>query len=251
MTEDDTLLMKRFTELAHRAFSRDTELYSDFLNRAEQEVLQQTAFDRNSAAFTLMGGYAAAERKVACFGVPAPEYPPAGSPISCICIAPVSQKFADQLSHRDFLGSVLALGLKREVIGDIILHDNCGSLFCLVSVADYIIAELKQVKHTTVRCTMADAPDFVNQIPDPSQLVIASERLDAIVAAVYRLSRSESQQLFAKGIVSVNSRVTENTSAALTAGSIVSVQGFGRFLYEGIEKETRKGRLRVNVRIFA
>ncbi|MCE5195529.1 MAG: YlmH/Sll1252 family protein [Negativicutes bacterium] len=251
MTEDDTLLMKRFTELAHRAFRRDTGLYTDFLNRAEQEVLLRTAFDQNSAAFTLMGGYAAAERKVACFGMFAPEDAPSIAPVACICIAPCSQKFADQLSHRDFLGSVLALGLKREVLGDIIIHENCGYLFCLASIADYIIAELKQVKHTTVRCSLTAAPDFINQIPDPSQIVIASERLDAMVAAVYHLSRSESQQLFAKGMVSVNSRVCENTSATPAAGSIVSVRSFGRFLYDGIEQETRKGRLRVSVRIFS
>lgn len=250
MTEDDNLLMKRFTELAHRAFEQDSHLYSDFLNRAEQDVLQRMAFDRNSAAFELRGGYAAAERQLACFSSPSPEHDPEKSPISCIRISPVSQKFADELTHRDFLGSVLALGLKREVLGDIILHDNCGYLFCLASIADYIIAQLTQVKHTMVRCDAAAAPDFVNRLPDTSQIVISSERLDAIIAAVYKLSRSESQQLFSKGIVFVNSRVTENTSNAITAGSIVSVKGFGRFLYEGIEKETRKGRLRAIVRVF-
>ncbi|HZW49558.1 MAG TPA: YlmH/Sll1252 family protein [Bacillota bacterium] len=242
--------MKRFAELAHRAFDRDSYLYSDFLNRAEQDVLHRMAFDRSSAAFELKGGYAAAERQLACFGSPPPECNPEKSTISCICISPVSQKFADELTHRDFLGSVLALGLKREVLGDIILHDNCGYLFCLACVADYIIAQLKQVKHTMVRCNDVAAPDFVNRLPDPSQIVIASERLDAIIAAVYKLSRSESQQLFSKGVVFVNSRVTENTSHTLTTGSIVSVKGCGRFLYEGIEKETKKGRLRVIVRVF-
>ncbi|MEG2620463.1 MAG: hypothetical protein RR981_07935, partial [Oscillospiraceae bacterium] len=93
-------------------------------------------------------------------------------------------------------------------------------------------------------------PPMVVEPPEITRSNIASERLDAIVAAVYKLSRGDSQKLFEQGKIFVNSRMTENTSAGLKPGDMISVRGMGRFSYEGIEAETRKGRLRVNVRIY-
>ena len=250
MPESELLLKNRFTELARRAFSRECYVYSEFLTTAEQDILCQMAFDGNAAPFTLSGGYETAERKLACFGGQALCGYTQAPPIVCILIAPVSKKFADELSHRDFLGSLMALGFRRNVLGDIVINDNCGYLFCLDSVAAFVAEQFTQVKHTTVSCALTQAPDFVSTLPEPVLFVAASQRLDAIVAAVYKLSRSESQRLFAQRRVFVNSKPVENTSFVVASGCVVSVRGFGRFLYEGIETETRKGRLKVSVRVF-
>jgi len=250
MTESDRLFKNRLSELAHRAFSRECYVYSEFLTIAEQDILCGMAFDKSSAHFALQGGYATAERKIARFGDErlcgyAEEYP-----IDCVRISPVSQKFADGLTHRDFLGSIMELGFRRNVLGDIIVNENSAYLFCLESVSYFIVEQLKKVKHTSVNCAVTDKPEIVNALPEPVSINVASERLDAIIAAVYKLSRSESQQLIVQGKVFANSRLTENVSILPEQGSIVSVRGLGRFIYEGIEKETRKGRLMVAVRVF-
>ena len=250
MSELDLLLKNKFTELSRRAFSRGCYIYSDFLTIAEQDILCSMAFDKSSAPFTLKGGYAGSERSLACFGDESLCGYQEKPPIACIHISPISQKFADVLSHRDFLGSLLALGLRRNVLGDIIISDNCAYLFCLESVAGYVLEQLSKVKHTSVRCTVTGAPEIVTVLPEPIQINIASERLDAIIAAVYKLSRGESQQLFSQGKVFVNSRLMESSSFCPPTGSIVSVRGCGRFIYEEIMGETRKGRLRASVRIF-
>ena len=106
---------------------------------------------------SLAGGYDAAERKLACFGDEELCGYVEDPPICCIRIEPVNAKFSDALTHRDFLGSVMGLGLKREVLGDIVLEDNCGYLFCHDTVAPYIIEQLNQVRHTTVRCSVSEA----------------------------------------------------------------------------------------------
>lgn len=250
MNESERIFKNRVLELARRAFSRGCYVYSEFLTLDEQDMLCGMELDESCASFSLKGGFEAAERKVACFGDEGLCGYTEEPPIACILISPLSRKFADELSHRDFLGSLMALGFRRSVLGDIILRDNSAYLFCLESVSPFIVEQLDKVKSTPVSCAVTEAPEIAHELPELSSVNVASERLDAIIAAVYKLSRSESQQLISQGKVYVNSRLTENLSFSPEEGSIVSVRGFGRFIYEGVEKETRKGRLRVAVRVF-
>jgi len=245
---DDTILQNRFLELASRAASRCFYTYTDFLNTAEQELLFNT---KTEICPVLIGGFANAERKIACFGNTKICGYDETPPIICLKAEPIIQKFADQLAHRDFLGALMGLGVRREVLGDIIIHENCGYLFCLERVSEYIITEFKKVRHTDIKCSVVTAPpqDCVT-LPEQSQIVIASERLDAVVAAVYKLSRSESQTLFLQKKVYVCNKLCENLTHNPDNGDIISVRTYGRFIYEGIEKETKKGKLRVKVRIF-
>lgn len=237
---------KRLAELSERADKRGIWTFSDFLTLAEQEELKTL---RLPSPCALEGGWPRAERRVAVFGSEEAAGYPAETPIVCLLIEPKSRKFADTLTHRDFLGSLMGLGVRREMLGDIVVADNAGYLFCLESVEGYIAAELSEVRRTAVRVTRLDTPPELEAIlPEPATIVAASERLDALISGVYDLPRSESQRLIAQGLVSVNGREAESGSAQVSAGEIVSVRGLGRFSYEGAEGETRKGRLRARVR---
>ena len=154
---------KRFQELADRSNGKGYAIYSDFLGLAEISELSVMRF---SVPTTLWGGYDDAERCVACFGDREYFTDNSDYPIDCICIKPVNQKFADNLTHRDFLGSLMGLGIRREVIGDIIISDNCGYLFCLDTITDYIIRNLTQVRHTTVECNVTERIPQ-NALPQP------------------------------------------------------------------------------------
>lgn len=240
-------LINRLNELANRAdrlgFWTDTE----FLTLDEQDALCTL---RLPAPYSLHSGYPGGERKLAAFGSEELCGCPYPSPIVCIKIAPASQRFAEQLVHRDFLGALMGLGIRREVTGDILILDNVGYLFCLESIAPYIIDTLCEVRRTAVRCSISEPPDALLEPPPVSSVVIASERLDAIISAVYLLSRSGGKELIQQGRVYINSRLVQSSSAPLAPGTLISVRGKGRFIYEGIDRETRKGRLRVLVRIY-
>lgn len=248
MLDEEKLLSKRFSELSERACSRGIYEYSDFLSLAGQDVLFGTKL---SGKFRLVGGYETAERKIACF-LPDDCYYEELPPISYICIEPLSQKFADALTHRDFLGSLIGLGIRREVLGDIIINENKGYLICSDEISGYIVDSLKKVKHTDVKCYAVDElPQVSTALPEISYTVISSERIDSIVAAAFGISRSDSQELFAKDKVFISGRLTKSLTASPKIGDIISVRGFGRFVYEGIERETKKGRLRVMIRKFS
>jgi RNA-binding protein YlmH len=169
----------------------------------------------------------------------------------CVKVQPLSQKFADSFTHRDFLGALMSLGIRREVVGDIIISDNCGYILCLESIADYIAASLEQVRRTSVKCSVEQSvPENAAPVPKAARLIIASERIDAIVSAVYKLSRSESQRLFEQEKIFINGKAAPRLSALPEMGDIISVRGHGRFIYDGIEKQTKKGRICVNVEIY-
>lgn len=239
---DKNQLIKRFSELAQRAERLGFPQETKFLSMAEQALLHTLHLP---GACSLCGGYPEAERRIAVFGAEAGEdYAP---PIACVCIAPSSKRFADELTHRDFLGSLMALGVTRETLGDIIVQDNAGYLFCLDSIADFIIDNLIEVKRTTVSCSRAELPQIKDFEREPVSLVVASERLDAVISAVHRLSREDAKQLAEKGVVFVDGRLVLKGGAPIPEGALVTVRGRGRFKFLGVERETKKGKLRVLV----
>ena len=248
MTDQEHLLERRFQELAQRAFHQGCWVYSEFLNLAEQALLRRTL---NNAPYPLDGGYDEAERKIAVFGSEAELGYPAQPPLIFLRIAPTAPKFAGILTHRDFLGALMHLGIRREVLGDIVLCENSGYLICLDSIAGYIIQELHQVKHAPVSVEMAEQlPPQLCTKPPVTEVVAASARIDAVLAAVYHLSRAESQRLLQEGRVLINGLQIYAAATSLTSGDLVSVRGTGRFQYEGPLSETRKGRLRLGVRVY-
>ena len=240
--QDNQLGLKKLIDLSRRADSRCCYAYSDFLDAAQQSDM--IANSRELAGkWSLEGGYPNAERRIAVFG--SEElcgYPPE-LPLKCVKIAPKSERFAGEMGHRDFLGSLMALGVKREVLGDIVIADGCGYLMCIDTIASYIADNLEQVRRTSVACEIIDEMPAAEVKIQTERVNVASERLDAVLSAVWHMSRSESARLIKAQRVFVSARLCENCGAQLKIDDTVSARGFGKFIYRGMEKETKKGRL--------
>lgn len=248
MMDEIQQIKSRLVELSERSFSRGIYAYSEFLSLAGQDILSKSL---PPSRYRLFGGYESAERRIACFGSESLCGYAEEPPIVCVEIAPASQKFADELTHRDLLGALMALGIRREVLGDIILCNNVGYLFCLDTIAPYIVENFIQAKHTTVRCRTVDAPPVESvALPDESEVVVQSVRCDAVISAVYDLSRGESQSLFTQKLIFINGANCLSPSKTLNENDVVSVRGKGRFIYCGEKLVTKKGKLRVIVRVF-
>ena len=246
--ENEKILQSRFSDLASQADNGCYYTYSNFLSLAEQDLLLKSKI---KIPFSLFGGYENAERKLAVFGSEEFFGYTEEAPIVCVRIAPKMQKYADTLSHRDFLGSVTGLGLERDVTGDIIIHENVGYMFCLENISSFIVASLTKVKRTDVVCSVVEAPPIETlALPEERSFFVASERIDAVIAEIFTLSRSETQKLFGQKLVFENSRLCEKPDRALAENTLVSVRGYGRFIYCGISKTTRKGRLCINARVY-
>lgn len=247
MADELQIFKNRIKELSERSKNRGIYFYSDFLNLYEQTVLYETI----KYGYTLQGGYDDAERKIACFGDEQELCYPPQPPVSIICIEPLSPKFSDNLTHRDFLGSLIGLGIKRETLGDIIIKDNTGYLFCLESISNYITDNLTKVKHTSVTCSICkELPEKILPEPFEKTIIVASLRLDGIISAVYNMSRSKSSALIDGEKVFVNGKLTLSNSQPLKENDIISVRGFGRFRFKEISGDTRKGRIRILCQVY-
>lgn len=241
---ENELTKKRLTELSHRAFERGYTTFSDFLNLEEISLLKSL---HTESEYNLYGGYDNADRCVASFGE-CEEYQ---YPISCIKIEPANQKFADELSHRDFLGALMNLGINRSTLGDIIVTNNTGYLFCLNSIKEYILQNLDRIKHTTVRCTESVLPaEIAEKKPEPIELTVSSQRVDIIVAAVFKLSRNTVTQLVNQEKVFINSKIAYKESLTLKSGDIVSVRGKGKFIFDGEIRQTKKNKSVIGIRLY-
>lgn len=239
---------KRFHDLAMRSNERGYEIYSDFLGLSEISELSACRFP---VKITLWGGYDNAERVVACFGERAFFEGYGDFPVKCISIKPVSRKFADSLTHRDFLGSLMGLGIRREMLGDIIINENCGYLFCLDIIADFITNNLTKVRHTTVKCEITnEIPQNAVPVPEKAEIIVSSERLDVIVSSIYKMSRSQVLPYFNTEKIFVNGVSKTSPSINAKTGDKISVRGYGRFVYNGVLRRTKKERFVISVDIY-
>ncbi len=277
MDEKD-LCKKRLLDLSRQANRKGIVLFSDFLNLSEQNIYRQclNQFETKTETF---GGVPYAERQIVAF-IPdalsyvswsvaesaagtvstpqrgANEEPHSGSliaryPITALTIKPSNPKFADKLEHRDILGAVMQLGVDRSKIGDILINEEDYYLLCEEGMAAYFMEHVTQIRHTTV--TLHEVPTdglFVNQNLTEKTGIVTSNRLDAVLACVYNLSRSQAQSLIRAEKAFVNGGSMQNSSSQLREGDVISVRGYGRFIFDCEYGETNKGRLKIKYKLY-
>lgn len=244
-------LKNRFRDLADKAFQQGIFTFTGFLGLSEQDVFWREEPKLRYAGYCLNGGCEAADRVVIRFGSPEEMGYEIPFPIVCVHIQPPAKKFAEELSHRDFLGALMNLGIERSTIGDIKVGEKQAYLFCLDSIAEFICGNLEQVKHTKVKCIVTENYENIPQ-EEPLQMSIQvqSLRVDAVLAKLYNMSREKSLELFRAGRVYVNGRLCENNSRQLKSGETVNARGYGKFTLTGEPRETRKGKLSVEAAVY-
>ena len=250
MTAEEELLKKRFAELARKS-EGGYFTFTDFLGLSEQAIFNSSKNLFSGTPFTAFGGHESCERVMIRFGSEEELGYSEDFPIRIVKVTPKSEKYADRLTHRDFLGAILNLGIERRLIGDIPILDNVGYVFAKEDIADYIIENLERIKHTDVTLGITDSlPDGELFRTERVKIQISGERLDAVIAKVFKLSRDQAQRLFPKGLVFVSGRLCEATSYTPRPNEVISVRGFGRFIYRGYETISRKGKLNVDIDLF-
>lgn len=259
--EDEALLYARLRDLLSQC-SVGRDVYSEFLNPKEQ-FLASRFLDKQSGAkmpaFRFWGGYPQAERKILCLFSEDTwawdELADNESGDSCgqapVAALSVRGSGFRALSHRDYLGALLSLGLERRVIGDIcILNQTSAAVFLHIHILTFVTQNLQKVSADTVTVAPLESDA---EIPEAKRfemltLTVASLRLDCIVSAVTGVSREKAKQMIVSGRVEVNFTPVYAPDSFVNADACLSVKGVGRFLFDGTTGSTKKGNARINIR---
>ncbi len=268
------LLLARLDDLCDRA-ARGVAAVSPFLTPREGKYAARQLASRITAGTALLyGGFPMAERVRAIIlpdyveGMLAPDalaHDPIGTleavglgeladalreAVTVVCIKGSGYR---ALSHRDFLGSVLGLGLDRDAIGDIVVSDADGTPVCAYLVTDariaaFLMTDLRKVATDTVQvsCPPAGADVVPARRLAPIRDTVASERLDCVVAALCNLSRESAQNAVRGGLVELDYEPITDCDRTVEPPAILSVRGIGKFSVEAFCGETRKGRMRLS-----
>ncbi len=245
-TLEDKLLLRqlfdRFAVSQERAYLTHTR----FLDLRERTLCTQAVHQAGLTAQTVFwGGYPDAERVMALF---LPDYltaEDAVSPEQCpLVLLRATKSPADTLSHRDYLGALMGLGIERAVIGDIILTPTGADLFVTEDMAEFIEMNFLRAGRKRIELEKAPLTSFV--LPEAEEEMgegsVASLRLDSVAALVFRLSRAQMQERIAKGTVFLNHMQCLKADADIAVGDQITVRGLGRAKVLEFGGMSRKGR---------
>ena len=250
MQKEELMLQKRLIELSRLSYQSGIVTYSDFLNLNELNILHTMPKTELYTTYKVFGGYDFSERQMVAFLPDAfcYEY---FYPISVLKIRPLQKKFSEALSHRDYLGAVLNLGIERSKIGDILVQEDSAILFVHQSLEQFIQDELKRIRHTSV---MAEPENFEKFSYTPQieekKGTVSSLRLDSLLALAFSSSRTKLVPYIENGKVFVNGKLITSNGYQIKQDDIISVRGLGRFQYKEMLSQTKRGRYLVTIHLY-
>ena len=234
---DANLLIARINDLKSLCEKSNSPKFIGFLNVEETSTAKQNL--KLGERYSLFGGYDAAERVMLGFLPDWCEEP--NFPIKAITF---TYRSCDTLSHRDFLGALMALGIARETVGDILVEAGRAVVFVSDDVFKFVFTQIEKIGNTGV--TLSEG--FCLPLPQVGKkqshsVTIASERIDCVVAAICGMSRNQAAEKIAEGSVFVNSIVVAKTTLCVKTGDKVTIRKKGKYDVTSCDEHSKKGRI--------
>jgi len=242
----EKLLVAKAEDVVKLSEKYNSVRHTEFLTPLEAELIRGKNISGYDSVQKFFGGYEDAERVVLI------SYPdflkecPVSEVISAIVI---TGRDISSLSHRDFLGSLMGLGIRREKIGDILVLDEQTIVFAMNDIARYIKDNLTKIGSCGIRAEIKDVGEIT--VPERKTEALSgtvqSVRLDSVLSVALKTSRSKSVQFIQSEKVQVNWKIISDASYQMKEGDIFSVRGYGRFNLFSVNGTTKKGRISITV----
>lgn len=238
---EDKWLSARIADAVALCDRQSCPHFVGFLDEGQKAQITPFLQREKAVSFRFFGGFDGAERTV--LGVFPPFIEPEDA-LFPLCVLRFSYRAQAELSHRDFLGTMLSCGIKRETIGDIVC--GTGETIAVVSeeVAPFLQQQIEKVGGEGVTITTANGETLtVEKKFQPISATVASPRLDNVVKALIGSSREKAAAVIVGGLVSVNHVPCDAVAKTVSEGDILSLRGVGRFRIDALSAHTKKGRL--------
>ena len=246
LDDEGKLLISRIGDMLSICEKSFSTRFSAFLSERESVYAEKFLSYMGHDGFRLYGGYEGAQRCILCVY---PEYCEPETGDFPLKIVRFDGRDAGSLTHRDYLGSLMALGISRNQTGDIICDEGGAyAVLCPVA-ADMAVSSISKIGRVGVKSRFCEGGSIVREDRfSEISATVASLRLDCVVAAAARVSREKAAALIRSGSVSVNHGGTESVSENVAEGSVLSVSGAGRFIVSGIGGSTKKDRIHITIK---
>lgn len=244
-------LLKRIEDLLSQTERKCILSHSPFLDAAESAEAALFLGRRSGASYVFSGGFEDAERKILFI---LPDYIDKDyfTPDEYITAVRVSHTFGE-LTHRDYLGSLMGLGIKRETLGDILVFSDRAYIICTARISEYILTNIDKIGRIGVRCEQCALSDI--EIPEPVfdevTGTVASLRADALTALAFGISRTVAADIIRDGKLALNHIELLNPAEDISEGDLLSLRGFGRARLASLGGTSKKGRQFVTFNVFS
>lgn len=236
-----THLLDRADACAQKCYVTSTR----FLDLRQSTLAEQALMQYDAPQWFFHGGWERAERRVIVF---VPDYLSpselAGGTDDPIAVLRCIKKRADALTHRDYLGSLMGLQIRRDCVGDILVSDHGADILVLREILPFLLTHYEKAGRKHLELTEVPLSELILPEQNAAYLrdTVASMRLDAVTAALFRLSRARAAEAVRKGVVYLNDRQCLRADYDVPEGARITLRGSGRGEVEQILGESKKGR---------
>lgn len=237
-------VLDKYEQCARRSIPAATGFLSPAAQRAASELLHAAAIH---SGFSFLGGYERAERRMLVF---LPDWMEEADAADYLTVLRCTFRAEDALTHRDLLGALMALGITRETLGDILVSPGSADLLVTREIAPHLLRDLTGAGR--VKLSVAEASLGALRVPEQRvkeiRDTVATLRLDAVAASGLSISRAKAQELIASGRVQLNHRETTKSDAPVAEGDVISARGLGKFEVAAVGGLSKKGRTALTLR---
>ncbi|MEE1319695.1 MAG: YlmH/Sll1252 family protein [Ruminococcus sp.] len=241
-SDKDELFYSKLYDAVCLCLTRQKPYFFSFLSERKQALAENYLKSVCFESYSFFGGYENSERRVLGLFFDEPDD---NFPVSAL---EFTFRTCDKLTHRDFLGALMSLGIERETVGDILVEDGRCVLFVKSELKEYVVSQIFKIGNVGVKIKDAD----ISRLPqgrgfEEISYTVTSLRLDNIVSALAGVSREKTKTIILTGNVSLNYLQNQNVSHIMHEGDVLTIRGKGKYILSGILGETRKGRIRISV----
>lgn len=255
--KEDKLLLAALADKLKQCEDKMYPTNSGFLDAREQALALSFLHNRRPA-YALWGGFAQAERRCVIF---LPDYlaaealqadfsqaEPELDPLAVLRVTPTARQAA--LSHRDYLGALLGLGINRAKVGDIIVRDNGADIIIMREMADYLLLNYQQVGRHQITAELLPTAELAAFEPPAKEISanVSSLRLDSVAAAAFGVSRSKCAEAAHARLLAVNGLQTLKPDQSINPGDSITWRGKGKARLLSVDGKTRKNRVFITIK---
>ena len=244
MTKEEQYLISHAHDKCTECLNKNMLTATKFLDMHEQTIL---AHEKFQCRFEFYGGYEDAERKILCF---IPDYLDAPEGLSVLKAEHSGYK---KLTHRDFLGSLMSLGIKRDNIGDIIVSEKGAQIIIKEEIGEFLLSNLASAGRASLSLEILPISELSITHAEVKEITktVASLRLDSVVSAIFNISRSLSCEFIGSGSVFLNSREVLKPDKPISEGDKITVRTKGKAVITSASGTSKKGRIIITASLYA